>query len=262
MTGLNGQSRLPTLPTILTIFNVTTILLSKLWSVLWSYTGPAAFVALSLALSQLIVPQRSDSSPSMQVKSINGYQVRSAEYWLFVENIPFRYPDDVISGFYPREVKHEVVGCAEQAYDQLTAYLNSNPYEFSKARPLGVTTSIVIMINDYTKAARNRQMRPPRMSHWAWGEQDFTKGYWRWEASLDSAGICHLPCFESAQNILLRAIATLSPLQKKWIPNFGHINDFLSMLKYVLDTPSCLSPYSAKHKSPHQGDVRCHSTLP
>lgn len=154
------------------------------------------FVALSffafgaqVAAAEQMVPWR--TSP-MRPVTYNSMTVKSCEYWVFEGNVPFRYPDDVTRGFYPPEIAPSTVSCAEQGFDQIVAYLKSDPEELQSAIALGITRSIILSVNDYTLAATDRATRGPKLSHWGL-DRDLSQGYWRWEVTLTRDGSCTLP---------------------------------------------------------------------
>jgi hypothetical protein len=134
--------------------------------------------------------------------------VKTAEYWIFEGNIPFRYPDDVIRGFYPNEIPEKTLSCAEQGYDQLVAYLAANPEELRAALANGVTRTMVLVVSDYSLAARDRVPRTPKLSHWGWGERDLSQGAWQWEITLTRDGLCLLPRISGVREIFHKARAS------------------------------------------------------
>jgi hypothetical protein len=145
----------------------------------------------------------------MQPVTISGIHLKTAEYWIFEGNVPFRYPDDVIRGFYPREIPERTLVCAEQAFAQARDYLTSSPLELQQAVELGVTRTMVLLINDYTLAAVDRVNRGPKVSHWGWGERDLAQGYWRWEITLSKSGSCQLPRMSQVRETFRQAKRSL-----------------------------------------------------
>ena len=133
-----------------------------------------------------------DSFSKMRPLIIGAMTLRTAEYWVFQGNLPFRYPDDVIRGFYPAEIEEETILCAEQGFEQVKAYLKSAPEELTRAVQLGVTRSVVLSVNDYRFASHDRVLRNPRLSHWGL-DRDLSSGFWRWEITLSQEGTCMLP---------------------------------------------------------------------
>ncbi len=168
------------------------------------------WLALGLWLGQTTSSQgetlptktRDQNLVRMTPQTLSGMTVKTAEYWIFEGNIPFRYPDDVIRGFYPNQTPLKTLKCAEQGYDQLIAYLSANPEELRAAVAYGVTRTMVLVVSDYSLAAPDRVPRIPKLSHWGWGERDLSQGTWQWEITLARDGSCNLPRISGVRETL------------------------------------------------------------
>lgn len=146
----------------------------------------------------------------MTAVEINNYQLVGAEYWPFVGEEPFRYPGDVLWGFYPEGVTPEATECAEKSYRVLTEFLHANWEQMQTAVALGATRRFYLWTNDYSEAARNRIPRTPRMWHWNTGPKDYRSGFWKWETVLSQDGLCLLPQAAQIRHELDTAISELS----------------------------------------------------
>lgn len=130
---------------------------------------------------------------AMTAVEINDYQIAGAEYWPFYGDEPFRYPGDVLWGFYPDGASSKATECAEKSYRALTAFLTANWVRMQKVVALGATRRFYLWTNDYTEASETRTLRSSRMWHWNSGSQDYRTGFWKWEAVLTRDGRCALP---------------------------------------------------------------------
>jgi hypothetical protein len=140
------------------------------------------------------------TASSMRPITLNSVTLKSTEYWVFEGNVPFRYPDDVIRGFYPPEIQPSAISCAEEGFDQIANYLRSGPDELQSAISAGITRTIVLSVNDYTFAANDRIPRSPKLSHWGL-DRDLSQGYWRWEVTLNQEGECLLPRIQLVREV-------------------------------------------------------------
>jgi hypothetical protein len=147
---------------------------------------------------------------SMTAVEINQYQLIGAEYWPFLGDEPFRYPGDVLWGFYPDGVTPEATECAEKSYRALTDFLRANWAQMQKVVALGGTRRFYLWTNDYTEASPNRTLRTARMWHWNSGSRDLRSGFWKWEAILTQDGRCVLPPPAQIRSELDSAITELS----------------------------------------------------
>lgn len=171
-------------------------------------TSEASKDLLTTKFPPLDRPSKKNTTPfdrNMQPVTLSQIKLETAEYWTFEGNVPFRYPDDVIRGFYPFETPVKTLDCIEQGYDQVVAYLRSDPPELRSAIAKGVTRSMILLINDYTLAAIDRIPRLSRLSHWGWGERDLSQGYWRWEITLTRDGHCHIPRISTVRETFYQA---------------------------------------------------------
>lgn len=164
-------------------------------------------------LSASTAQQDHAAQDNMRPMSISLMTIKSAEYWVFEGNIPFRYPDDVVKGFYPPEIASPSIDCAEQGFAQIVAYLKANPEELKQALANGVTRAIVLSINDYALAAIDRTPRSPKLSHWGL-DRDLSRGYWRWEVTLTRDGDCMLPRILAIRETF-RSVTRLDPKHPK-----------------------------------------------
>lgn len=146
----------------------------------------------------------------MTIVQIHEYQISGAEYWPFQGATPFRYPADVLWGFYPDGVSASAVSCAENSYQELSRFLEANWTLLNRAVSLGATRRFYLWTNDYSGATHDRHIRQARIRHWTTGHQDYRSGYWKWEATLTQTGDCILPQAEQITVELEDAIRALS----------------------------------------------------
>lgn len=146
----------------------------------------------------------------MTVVEINGFQLSGAEYWPFVSNDPFRYPSDVLWGFYPESATAESITCAEKSWSALTAFFRDNEQLMQDVVARGATRKFYLWTNDYIAAANDRPIRTSRMWHWNSGPRDYKNGYWKWESTLTVNGDCVLPKPAQIQEELYEALRVLS----------------------------------------------------
>jgi len=142
----------------------------------------------------------------MGVVEVNHYQLAGAEYWPFYDNEPFRYPSDVLWGFYPEGASPQALKCAEASYRVLLNFFRVNPRLMREAVGLGATRKFYMSTNDYASAADDRVRRKARMWHWNPGAKDYHLGYWKWESTLNPAGECEIPSAHQVNKELREAI--------------------------------------------------------
>lgn len=146
----------------------------------------------------------------MSAVEINGFQLTGAEYWPFISNEPFRYPSDVLWGFYPDGATQNAVDCAEKSYEVLMVFFRDNLQLLRDVVAQGATRKFYLWVNDYTSAAADREARTARMWHWNSGARDYTSGYWKWETTLTPHGDCSVPKPAQIRAALLDALNNLS----------------------------------------------------
>lgn len=145
----------------------------------------------------------------MTVVEVNGFQLTGAEYWPFVSNEPFRYPGDVLWGFYPEAASPDSVSCAEQSHRALIAFFRDNWQLMQSVVARGATRKFYLWTNDYTAASPDRELRTTRMWHWNSGARDYTSGYWKWETTLTQNSICLVPQAAQIREELKEALRVL-----------------------------------------------------
>jgi hypothetical protein len=145
----------------------------------------------------------------MQSFTVNGFSLSGAEYWPYIADQEFNYPDDVLWGFYPEQATEKAVACATTAFQRLQAFLNSNPEKMKKVVELGATRRFYLWTDDYTTASANRARRKNSMWHWNSGDHDYAKGYWKWESVVTQTGECHIPQDAQIDAALTEAIQFL-----------------------------------------------------
>ena len=166
--------------------------------------------ALVLPLSVLAYAQGAQAGGSvMHPFDLNGYELSGAEYWSFMGDTPFHYPDDVLWGFYPGDAADLAVGCAHQAYDRLHGLFQADPWRLRQVITLGATPRFYLWVNDYSRASYARARREPRLWHWDSGPDDYASGYWKWEATLTQDGACQLPSDAQIDQALDEALRAL-----------------------------------------------------
>ena len=75
--------------------------------------------------------------------------------------------------------------------------MQNPPADFVDLKTLGLTPRFYLWTNDYTAADATEVERPNKFWHWNRGPKDYTKGFWKWESTLNHQGVCMLP--EAAQ---------------------------------------------------------------
>jgi hypothetical protein len=167
---------------------------------------------LTPALARAEAGSADDSRGRMRAFRINGFELSGAEYWPFKGSDPFRYPQDVLWGFYPDQVSEQAVNCAWVAYLDLQSYFRSNPARLRKAVNLGATERFYLWVNDYSRASEERPRRPHRLWHSASNSQNpdgYTTGYWKWESTLAQDGTCLIPQADQIAKVLDEAIRSM-----------------------------------------------------
>ena len=161
------------------------------------------FVLVSLFLSFNIQAQEEVSRPEeMKEYTLNGFELSGGEYWVFTAEKEFAYPDDVLWGFMGEQKNDETPGaapalaieCGLQAYNKLNKFYKNPPKGMKDLIEKGGTTKrFFLWVNDYTKASEAEEVRPNNFWHWNRGTKDYSKGYWKWESTLNKKGECLLP---------------------------------------------------------------------
>ncbi len=146
----------------------------------------------------------------MNVVEINKYQLAGAEYWPFYGDEPFRYPNDVLWGFYPEGVSKEAVKCAEASYAVLLDFFRQNWRIMRDVVSYGATRKFYLWTNDYSYASSERLLRKAKLSHWNPGVRDYSQGYWKWESTLSPAGTCEIPNAEQINEVLSDALKIIN----------------------------------------------------
>ena len=147
---------------------------------------------------------------NMNVVEINKFQLVGAEYWPFVGNDPFRYPNDVLWGFYPESASNEAVKCAEASHKALIDFFHANWRIMRDVVGFGATRKFYLWTNDYSSASNGRTLRKPRMWHWNTGPRDYSQGYWKWESTLRPDGSCETPNADQITRELIEAVGIIS----------------------------------------------------
>jgi len=163
----------------------------------------------TLAILSALTTADLANAAEMQSFELNGYQLAGAEYWPFVENEPFAYPDDVLWGFYPQGATSDVKGCATTSFRKLKEFFGTNWTKMQRVVELGATNRFFLWTNDYSEAASGRARRPQQMWHWNSGTHDYELGYWKWEATLTQDGTCLVPETAQIESALDAAIEAL-----------------------------------------------------
>lgn len=161
------------------------------------------FIFVSLFINLQIQAQEEVSSPAeMREYNLNGFELSGAEYWVFVASKEFSYPDDVLWGFQGEQKNDETPGqapelakeCALQAYNKLNRFYKNPPKGMKELIEIGgATRRFYLWVNDYTLAAESEEERPNNFWHWNRGPKDYSKGYWKWESTLNKKGECLIP---------------------------------------------------------------------
>lgn len=166
-------------------------------------------VALGLLLTSAA---KAEAAHEMQPLTLNGYQIVDAQYWSFIGDAPFRYPQDVLWGFYADGASAAAQDCAVQAFRKLKTLFQSNPASLSHFVNLGGTPRFYLWISDYTVASAKRQRRDARLWHYSTtgsGVEDYTTGSWEWEATVLQSGTCQLPSDADTQATIDAAVSAL-----------------------------------------------------
>lgn len=162
---------------------------------------------LVLALSLMSSITFAQPAP-MTAQTINGFTLSGSEYWPFVGETEFRYPEDVLWGF-EGIATPQAEACARVSYDALIAYMSSNPPLLQQAVARGATSRFYLWTDDYSLSSPNRAMRSNRMWHWNRGTPNLSAGYWKWEAVLTFDGTCLIPQPAQIESTLRSAIRQL-----------------------------------------------------
>ncbi len=193
-----------------------------------------ALVACSRPAAKPVSARPAPASPiaeRMDTFEINGYVLAGAEYWPYVGKEDIRYPQDVLWGFYPEQgvippgetdpnpdsATREAVDCAQQSFTALQVFLAKNPPALRQIALRGEAQGFVprfyLWTNDYTRAATPYPpgMREARLWYWKRKQPEPPKppGYWKWEASVDQNGVCHVPRAEQIDQYLAETLKSL-----------------------------------------------------
>lgn len=161
------------------------------------------FIMLSLFVNVNVQAQEEVRTPSeMKEYKLNGFELSGAEYWVFVEGKEFDYPNDVLWGFQGEWKNDDTAGqapelakdCALVAYNKLNKFYKNPPAGMKDLITKGKATNrFFLWVNDYTRAAANEEERANNFWHWNSGTKDYSKGYWKWESTLNKKGECLVP---------------------------------------------------------------------
>lgn len=130
------------------------------------------------------------------------FELSGAEYWVFVAEKEFSYPDDVLWGFQGESKNDDTPGqapelakdCAVKAYNKLNDFYKNPPAGMKDLITKGKTTNrFYLWVNDYTRSAVSEEERPNNFWHWNRGVKDYSKGYYKWESTLNRKGECLIP---------------------------------------------------------------------
>ncbi len=146
----------------------------------------------------------------MNVIEMNRYQLVGAEYWPFYGNEAFRYPSDVLWGFYPEGVSKDAVKCAEISHTALIDFFRANWRIMADVVEFGATRKFYLWTNDYSSASDDRVLRKARMWHGNTGTRDYSQGYWKWESTLRPDGTCDIPDADQITRELIEAVGALA----------------------------------------------------
>ena len=169
-----------------------------------------AFIVATFICTRPLLANTSKLIGGMKVIEINRYQLVGAEYWPFYGNEPFRYPNDVLWGFYPEGASKNAIKCAEQSYNALLGFLRENWRLMRDVVGYGATRKFYLWTNDYSAALNDRVLRSARMWHSNSGTRDYNQGYWKWESTLRPNGTCEIPNSDQITGELAEAIKALS----------------------------------------------------
>ncbi len=161
------------------------------------------FILVSLFINLHIQAQEEVSNPSeMKEYTLNGFELTGGEYWVFVEGKEFDYPNDVLWGFQgetknddtPGRAPELAIECGLKAYNELNKFYKNPPAGMKDLIEKGGTTNrFFLWVNDYTKSAPTEEERPNNFWHWNRGPKDYSKGYYKWESTLNRKGECLTP---------------------------------------------------------------------
>ena len=168
-----------------------------------------ALSLLAIAVSAFVSPAFADEPEPMAEFTLNGYELAGAEYWPFIADVPFNYPDDVLWGFYAEGTTQVARDCARVAYDKLKVFLTQNTAELQRVVALGATKRFYLWTDDYSQASANRSRRANSMWHWNRGDHDYSQGYWKWESVVTQDGRCLIPQAAQIRTALRQAITEL-----------------------------------------------------
>jgi hypothetical protein len=171
--------------------------------------------------------QASPASPladRMDTFEMNGYVLAGAEYWPYVGKEDIRYPQDVLWGFYPAKgeippgeseanpdsATREALDCAQQSFTALQVFLAKNDPVLrdivQRGEAQGIVPRFYLWTNDYTRAATPYPpgVREARLWYWKRKQPEPPKppGYWKWEATVDQNGVCHIPEHDQIEKYL------------------------------------------------------------
>jgi hypothetical protein len=167
----------------------------------------------------------------METFEMNGFVLAGAEYWPYIGKDDIRYPQDVLWGFYPRKgviapgetdanadsATRDAIACAEESFTALQVFLAKNPPALRRIVELGEAQGFVprfyLWTNDYTRAAMPYPpgVREARLWYWKRKAPEPPKppGYWKWEATVDQNGVCHVPQSEQIDTFLAETLKSL-----------------------------------------------------
>ncbi len=171
--------------------------------------GVFALSLSSPAAAQPVADVSRTESGEMRSFALNGYELSGGEYWPFVGDAPFQYPDAVLWGFYPDEATSAAISCAFTAYHQLRDLFRANPENLRRVVELGATPRFYLWVNDYSRASFSRSRRVNRLWHWSDGPADYGTGFWKWESTLTQDGECLTPTPAQVDYALEEAIEAL-----------------------------------------------------
>lgn len=161
----------------------------------------------------------------------NGFTLSGAEYWPYHGSQEFRYPEEVLWGFYPQAgvippdeedpnpdtATPLAVDCAKQAWTKLHTFLANPPAELQEVVALGTaqgfTPKFYLWTNDYSRA-NNPYPFTYRPSHlWFWKRnpqiEGRTPGYWKWESTVGYDGSCSIPDDSQIQTYIHQKLVEL-----------------------------------------------------
>ena len=171
------------------------------------------YILLSVVMFSVV--GHSADGELMKPTAINGLILSGAEYWPVHGSVEFRYPEDVLWGFYPKEgvipdgetepspasASPQAVACAEQSYSKLLTFFANHPTTLDRIVAIGqahfITNKFYLWINDYSQASDPYpfESRPEKFWYWTRNPQEpnRTPGYWKWETTLTQQGVCLIP---------------------------------------------------------------------